>query len=357
MGSTRMTERTPVPRDGRKAELLSREIRHFRLADFDARPLLAQYDAMAFQARNLARAARITRNMCAAQDGRVFLGLAGSILSAGMKHIIIDLVRANLLDGIVSTGANIFDMDLHEALGFRHYRGDSQADDHELQLLHIDRIYDTYIDEDELQQCDDAIMRIADLLDPRPHSSREFLREVGAWLDSQGVEADDSLIHACWEQEVPIFVPAFSDCSAGFGLMYHQRTHPKAHVTIDSVRDFSELCSLMVGDFPTGILLLGGGVPKNFLQDAVLGGEAKHGVRIEEASVHDFAVQITTATEYDGALSGSTFREALSWGKVEIEQEQMVHLEASVGFPLLASSVWWEFKDQPRVARRLSGLL
>ena len=352
-----MTERAAVPQSGRKADLLAREVKHFRLADFDARPLLAQYDDMAFQARNLARAARITKDMCSAPDGRVFLGLAGSIISAGMKQVIIDLVRADLIDGIVSTGANIFDMDFHEALGYRHHRGDAAADDKELQALRIDRIYDTYIDQDELEHSDDAIRQVADTLEPRVYSSREFIGHPGAWLDSRGVQADDSLIHACWQQGVPIFVPALSDSSAGFGLMYHQRANPDSHVAIDSVRDFAELCTLMKGDGPTGILLLGGGVPKNFLQDAVLGGESKHGLMIEEVRLHDFAVQITTADEHDGGLSGSTFKEALSWGKVEVEQEQMVHLEASVAFPLLASSLWWDLHDQGRQARRLADLL
>ncbi|GAF99236.1 unnamed protein product, partial [marine sediment metagenome] len=216
------------------------------------------------------------------------------------------------------TGAIIVDMDFFEALGFKHYVGSPFVNDDELRKLHIDRIYDTFIDEDELQLCDQTIKKIADSLEVRPYSSREFIWEMGKYLDTNGCKVDDSVVYAAYKQNLPIFVPAFSDCSAGFGLLDHQRQRPEKHVTIDSVKDFKELIETVFRSKDTGIFIVGGGVPKNFVQDAVLGGEVNDkGELRNPAQMHKYAIQITLANEYDGALSGSTLKEASSWGKVD----------------------------------------
>ncbi len=181
-----------------------------------------------------------------------------------------------------------------------------------------------------------AVARIADGLDPRPHSSREFIEAMGRYLEEERGDAA-SVILACHRKEVPIFVPAFSDCSAGFGLVHHQAQRgEEPKVTIDSVADFAELTQIKMQAAQTGLLMLGGGVPKNFAQDvtvaaAVLGAEVP---------MHKYAVQITTADERDGGLSGSTLKEAHSWGKVDSALTQMVFAEATLAFPLLASSAY-----------------
>lgn len=256
-----------------------------------------------------------------------------------------DLVKYGMVDAIVSTGASIVDMDFFEALGFKHYQADSAVDDNELRGLYIDRIYDTYIDEEELQACDHVIKDIADSLERRPYSSREFIWEMGKWLKTNAVKKD-SLIETCYDHEVPIFVPAFSDCSAGFGLVKHQVENPGNYMSIDSVADFRELTDVKIEAGSTGLLMIGGGVPKNFVQDTVVCAEIL-GV---EAEMHKYAVQITVADVRDGACSSSTLKEAASWGKVQTTLEQMVFAEAGSVVPLLASDAYHsvDWKNRPR---------
>ncbi|MCB0749905.1 MAG: deoxyhypusine synthase, partial [Ignavibacteriae bacterium] len=223
--------------------------------------------------------------------------------------------------------------DFFEALGFKHYLGTPFSDDNQLRDLHIDRIYDTYIDEDELRVCDDTTAEIFDSLEARPYSSRELLWEFGKYLaNNGGPKVDDSVIYAAYKHNVPIFVPAFSDCSAGFGIVMHQHKNPEKHLSFDSGKDFLELTQIKLNTKETGIFMIGGGVPKNFTQDIVVAAD----ILQEEAPMHKYAVQITVADERDGALSGSTLKEASSWGKVETTFEQMVYSEATIAMPLVA---------------------
>src|SRR5690606_3956016 len=255
-----------------------------------------------------------------------------------------------MVDVIVSTGANIVDQDFFEALGFRHYKGTPFVDDNQLRELAIDRIYDTYIDEEELRVCDDTVAQIADSLPPRPYSSREFLIEMGRWLDANG-KKEESIVHAAWQKDVPIFCPAFSDCSAGFGLVMHQNRRllkGEPTVSIDSAKDFLELTKLKLATRESGLFMIGGGVPKNFAQDTVVAAELLG----EECPMHKYAVQITVADERDGALSGSTLKEASSWGKVSTSHEQMVYGEATVLMPIIAGYAYHKRAYEGRQARR-----
>ena len=187
-----------------------------------------------------------------------------------------------------------------------------------LRALMIDRIYDTFIDEEQLRICDDTTRAITDSLEPRAYSSREFIQAMGKYLADHGRTPangnPDSIVLASYEKGVPIFCPAFSDCSAGFGLVAHQHARQgKPVVSIDSAKDFYEITKIKIGNPTTGLLMIGGGVPKNFAQDIVVAADIL-GV---EASMHKYAIQITVADARDGALSGSTLKEASSWGKVD----------------------------------------
>jgi deoxyhypusine synthase len=177
--------------------------------------------------------------MLAERKCGIILTVAGSTSAAGCMQIYVEMVKNRMVDAIVATGATIVDMDFFEALGFKHYQGTPFVDDKLLRKLYIDRIYDTYIDERSLQVCDQAIQKVADGLEPRPYSSREFIREMGRYLKDHAVKKD-SLVQAAFEHDVPIFCPAFSDSSAGFGLVLHQHRRPKNHVSIDSVKDFRD---------------------------------------------------------------------------------------------------------------------
>jgi deoxyhypusine synthase len=341
-----------------KKKYLNQVIEHLDIAKHNVVPLVDSMKHMAFTSRDLYRASEIYDRMLGDSDCGIILCLAGSLISAGLKKVFSDLIKNNMVDAIVSTGANIVDQDFFEALGFRHYvaedRFKSGMFDGELREQMIDRIYDTLIDEDELRHCDDTTQKIADELDPRPYSSREFIREMGAYLQKNGCKTPDSIVYEAYKKDVPIFCPAFSDCSAGFGLVAHQHhrgDQPK--VSIDSVKDFYELTQLKIKNSVTGLLMVGGGVPKNFAQDIVVAAE----IIGNEAPMHKYAVQITVADVRDGALSGSTLKEAHSWGKVETVYEQMVFSEATVAVPLIAGYAYHKGTWKNREARRWARLL
>jgi deoxyhypusine synthase len=254
-----------------------------------------------------------------------------------------------MVDAIVATGASIIDMDFFEALGFKHYQGSQFQNDTELRENYIDRIYDTYIDEDELQICDKTIGEIADNLEPRSYTSREFIYEIGKYLKSNA-KKKDSLIEISYNNNVPIFCPAFTDSSAGFGLIMHQERNPKKHITIDSIREFRELTEIKIRSKESGLFMIGGGVPKNFIQDTVICAELLG----KEVSKHKYAVQITVADTRDGACSSSTLKEASSWGKVDVTKEQMVFAEATSVLPLIASDAYHRAKWKNRIRKNFS---
>lgn len=341
---------TPEIQIDPKAALLSRTVEHVDITKIDARPIIAAMAGMSFTSRDLARAATIYNDMLADRDCSVILTIAGSTSAGGCMQLYADLVRYNMVDAIVATGASIVDMDFFEALGFRHYQAQSEVEDRRLRELYIDRIYDTYIDENELQACDRAIADIAGGLEARPYSSREFIREMGRWLRDNARKAG-SLVQLAFEHDVPIFCPAFTDSSAGFGLVLHQDEKPDAHLTLDSIRDFRELTEIKIAAGQTGLLMIGGGVPKNFAQDTVVCAE----ILGREVDMHKYAIQITVADVRDGACSSSTLKEACSWGKVDTVREQMVYAEAGSVLPLLASDAWhrgaWRDRERRRFAR------
>jgi deoxyhypusine synthase len=314
---------------------------------------------MAFSARDLHRAADIYDRMLRDGDCGIILCLAGSLVSAGLKKVFVDLLRNRMVDAIVSTGANIVDQDFFEGLGFRHYVAEDYLkagnDDTRLRELMIDRIYDTLIDEEELRICDETMHQIIDELEPRPYSSREIIREMGGYLARNGKTADSIVLEA-YRQDVPIFCPAFSDCSAGFGFVAHIHSRLAAGqstVSIDSAKDFYELTQLKLKSRQTGLFMIGGGVPKNFAQDIVVAAEVL-GV---DAPMHKYAIQITVADVRDGALSGSTLKEASSWGKVDTVYEQMVYSEATIALPLIAGYAYHKGAWRNRPARKWNQLL
>ncbi|HAW08418.1 MAG TPA: deoxyhypusine synthase, partial [Bacteroidetes bacterium] len=327
-------------------------VKHIDIKSFNSIPIIDAMGDTAFQARNLSRASQIANRMVADTGCSIFLTLGGSLISAGMKGAIVELMKNSMIDAIISTGANIVDQDFLEALGFFHYKGTQFVDDNELRELMIDRIYDTFIDEDDLRVCDMTIAEIANSLDPRPYSSREFIREMGRWL-VLNEKGEGSIVRTAFEKSIPIFVPAFSDCSAGFGFVHHQYNAKGPTSSIDSAKDFLELTKIKIEANQTGILMLGGGVPKNFTQDVVVAAE----VLGNEVPMHKYAIQITVADERDGGLSGSTLKEASSWGKVETTYEQMVFSEVTIAFPLLASYIYHKGEWKNRKERRFSDFL
>lgn len=337
--------------DTRKAELLSTQVEHIDITSFDARPIVDAMKKMSFTSRDLGRATEIYNQMLADPDCTICLVIAGSTSAGGCMDLYAELIRNNMVDCVIATGATIVDMDFFEGLGHKHYQALEIPDDDTLRSLYIDRIYDTYIDEEQLQDCDFTINKIANSLEPKPYSSRAFIREMGKYLVEHG-KKDNSLVKLAYEHDVPIFCPAFVDSSAGFGLVKHQVDAAKAgkpYMVLDAIADFRELTDIKIAAGTTGLLMIGGGVPKNFVQDTVVCAEI---LGHEDVEVHKYAVQITVADVRDGACSSSTLQEAASWGKVNTGIEQMVFAEAGSVMPLLASDAYHRghWKDRAKRA-------
>ena len=328
-----------------KKSLLKSEVKHIDITSFDSRKIIESMNNMSFTSRDAAKAAGIYNEMIKDKDCSIFLTIAGSTSAAGCMKLYADLIKYNMVDAIVATGASIIDMDFFEALGFKHYQGDQFQDDKILRENYIDRIYDTYIDEENLQVCDKTICEIANKLPPKSYTSREFIKEIGKFL-KKNAKKKESLIELAYDYNVPIFCPAFTDSSAGFGLVMHQEQNPSKHVTIDSVREFRELTEIKLKSKTSGLLMVGGGVPKNFVQDTVVCAELLG----KKVDMHKYAIQITVADTRDGACSSSTLKEASSWGKVDTTKEQMVFAEATSILPLIASDVYhranWKTRER-----------
>ncbi|QQS61465.1 MAG: deoxyhypusine synthase [Candidatus Moraniibacteriota bacterium] len=337
-----------------KKELLSNVVQHIDIKKFDSQYIIDSMRGMSFSAREVAHATDILSAMIKEKKCVNILTIAGSTSAAGCMQIYVDMIKTNMIDVVVATGATIVDMDFFEALGAKHYQGSVDSDDRKLRSLYIDRIYDTYINENELQMCDNAIKEIADSLEPRPYSSREFIYHMGKFLSENPKKAKkkDSLVQVAYENNVPIFCPAFSDSSAGFGLVMNQVEKPNIHISIDSVADFRELTEIKMQAKQTGVFMIGGGVPKNFTQDTVVCAEM---LGKKNTPMHKYAVQITVADVRDGACSSSTLKEAHSWGKVTIENTQMVYAEATSVLPLMISYVYhqgdWKKREKKELGK------
>jgi deoxyhypusine synthase len=334
-----------------KKSLLKSEVKHIDITSFDSRKIIESMKKMSFTSRDTAKAAEIYNEMIKDQNCSIFLTIAGSTSAAGCMNLYSDLVKYNMVDAIVATGASIIDMDFFEALGFKHYQGNQFQDDRILRENYIDRIYDTYIDEEDLQICDKTICEIANKLPPKPYTSREFIKELGRYL-KKNAKKKESLIEVAYDCNVPIFCPAFTDSSAGFGLVMHQEKNPSKHITIDSVREFRELTEIKLKSKSSGLLMIGGGVPKNFVQDTVVCAELLG----KKVDMHKYAIQVTVADTRDGACSSSTLKEASSWGKVNTSKEQMVFAEATSVLPLIVSDAYHRKFWQNRERKNFSNL-
>lgn len=335
----------------KKSDYLKEKINHIDITSFDSTPIIRDMRKMSFTSRDMANAADIFERMLKDRKSTIILTLAGSTSAGGCMKVYADMIKYNMVDVVVATGASIVDMDFFEAIGFSHYKGNQFIKDKDLRRHYIDRIYDTFIDEDELQVCDNTIKEIADKMPPGAYSSREFIKEMGKYLVKNSVKKE-SLVQVAYEKNVPIFCPAFSDSSAGFGLVMHQWKKPNKHVSIDSIKDFLELTMIKMKAPITGLFMVGGGVPKNFAQDTVVCAE----ILGEYVPMHKYAVQITVADPRDGGCSGSTLKEASSWGKVDTQFEQMVFAEATSVLPLIVSYVYHQGSWKKRENREWSNI-
>jgi deoxyhypusine synthase len=296
--------------------------------------LVEGFEHTSYQSRNLARCFNAYRNMISAPDRpTVFLGFAGAMVPAGMKKVIISMIKNKLIDVLVSTGANLYH-DWHEARGNRHYVGSQQCNDTELREMFIDRIYDTFADEEKFRDSDNAIKSIADKLEPTAYSSREFLEKMG-----QAVRGTDSILATAYENGVPIFCPALNDSSIGIALTKHYYERLKENqkpIAIDPIKDNWEIAQIKLKSKSTGVVYVGGGTPKNYIQQT----EVMLEVMGFETVGHSYAIQLTTDDPKWGGLSGCTFEEAQSWGKITKDAKMATaYIDATVALPILVTAL------------------
>ena len=293
--------------------------------------LLDSYREASFQARALGKAAAVFDAMLRdKQRPTIFLGMAGSLIAAGMRQVIVDLIENNMVDVVVSTGA-IISQDFYQVRGGKHYHGSVDADDKELRDLYIDRLYDTYIDEEKYWATDLDISKFADSLAGQAMSSRQFL----ALLAERARGDRGSILGACARRGVPLFVPALNDSSIGIGLTehYHRaRTDGRRPFKISSISDNYELTQIVVQSPASAALYISGGVPKNYINDSIV----MSYIFGLDTGGHKYALQVTTDAPHWGGLGGSTLSEATSWGKVSKKAtHEMAFIETSVALPML----------------------
>jgi deoxyhypusine synthase len=291
--------------------------------------LVEQFSNASIQARNLGNAAKTWEQMLVDKKRpTIFLGLTGPLIAAGLRNVITGLIKDNLVDVIVSTGAIVY-QDLLYAKGGMHYKGYQNVDNKKLQKLRINRIYNVFSDDLVFEETDDFVDKFTRTLKPGNYSSRQFLREIAS-----DVKDENSILKASYDHNVPIFVPALNDSSIGIGLTkYWEDYRDKPKVTIDSIKDNYEIVQIILKSKMTSAIYIGGGVPKNFVNDAIVMANLDFDASVEG---HTYAIQVSTAIPMDGGLSGSTLNEAVAWGKIKDEtRNTMVFLEASIGLPLL----------------------
>src|SRR6266542_639567 len=315
-----------------KSRFLQTPIEPFTVdAGLTADQILARMERISFQGRNLATAHRVWQKMLG-DDVTIFLGMAGALSAGGLRLIVAHLIQHRYVDCLVSTGANLYH-DLHETRGRHHYVGSPHADDAALAEERVDRVYDTYASEDEFIANDSWIAEFVSTLDPRPYTSREFLYRLGGHLWK--TTGSDGILSAAYRANVPIFCPAIADSSIGMGLSQARHNKPGTG-SIDVIGDVIESANIIIRRPRTASIVLGGGTPKNFINQASVQAEFYS----DEVGGHRYALQIITDVPHFGGASGSSLEEAQSWGKLATDSARVsVQSDATIALPLLASAL------------------
>src|SRR5437764_8306258 len=294
-----------------------------------------------FQGRNLGVAYQIWRRMLADRV-MILMGMSGAMVPAGMRRLVVCLLKNRLIDCLTSTGANFFH-DIHETLGRFHFQCSPEIDDVLLQKNLIDRMYDTLADEEEFRQADAMIGQFAASLDQsRPYTTREFLNRRGK--DVSGRAKEDGIVTAAYKAGVPLYCPAVGDSSIGIGIA-ENRFLGKHSFTFDVVSDVRETARLAAESPETGVIYFGGGTPKNFVNQTEVTAtfiRASH-------NGHKYALQIVTDSPHWGGLSGCTFAESQSWGKIAHDASFIdCHCDSTIAMPILVTAL----SEHERLTRR-----
>lgn len=318
----------------KKKCLLSKKIKHIDLTKSrKINHILNSFHNTSFQSRNLAKCFSVFKSMLADREAVIFFGLAAALIPGGMRKVIRDIIAFNMIDVLVSTGANLYH-DFFESQGHNHYVATEYLDDAELRELRIDRIYDTLVDDTLFQEADLFFSEFPESLEKRPYSTREFFEELG-----KRVKDPSSIIRTAYREGVPVFCPTLHDSGIGIGLSLYWSQNKGKGFTIDPLRDNHEIMQIDRFSKATGVFYVGGGVPKNYIQQI----EPMLEVYGYEHSGHKYAIQITTDDPKWGGLSGCTIDEGKSWGKINSSATSAtVYIDATIGLPLLVAGVMEE---------------
>jgi deoxyhypusine synthase len=310
------------------------KVRTLEIKERKISELLNEIKDTAYQGRKLGEAFEVYKTMLQDEDTTIIMGLAGSMSTAGMWKIVRWLILNNYIDVLVSTGANISE-DIYECIGASYWKGSPFVDDAELYEYKIDRFYDVYASEEDYRRMERLIEEFADTIDDKKiYSSRSFLWEFGRYLDGKGIH---SIVHASYVKKIPIYSPAIADSAYGIALVRLKRKKGKL-ITIDATLDLEELTKILAYSKKTGVLYIGGGVPKDFVQIStylapVFGINAR-------SKPHEYAIQITTDSPQWGGLSGCTLEEAVSWGKISAKAKKVTcYCDATIALPIIAQAI------------------
>jgi len=325
----------------RKREVLSKPVRTIEVGKKSVSRLLDEMAQTGFQGKKLGEVAKIWTEMTSRKDLTIFMGLAGSLSTTGQWKIVRWLIEKRYIDVLVSTGANISE-DLLEAIGYRYYQGTWLANDEELLRLKIDRFYDVYADEYQYRKLEDLILKFASGLDDKlVYSTREFLWLFGEYQSKKGIR---SITAAAYERKVPVYSPGLID--SGYGVALSLLKRKGKLIRLDQTKDMEELAKIAEKTRRTGVVYLGGGVPKDTIQLAtVIKSLVKGG---EEETPHDYAIQITADSPQWGGLSGCTLEEAVSWGKIAPDaRKATLYCDVTLALPIIVHAI------NERVQRRV----
>ncbi len=316
-----------------KHEILRYPTRPVRIdARQNVAALLEKMQGISFQGRNLAIAYQIWKKMLG-ERVIIMMGMSGAMVPAGMRRLVVYMIQNRLIDCLVSTGANFFH-DIHETLGHYHFQSSPQIDDVELQKHLIDRMYDTLADEEEFRQEDAFIGEFAASLRPqRPYTTREFLYLLGKAISRRAKE--DGIVTAAYNARIPLYCPAIGDSSIGIGIA-ENRFLGKNEFMFDVIGDVLETARLAGQSPASGVIYFGGGTPKNFVQQS----EVTATFIRQSHEGHQYAIQVVTDAPHWGGLSGCTFEEAQSWGKIAHDASMVTcHCDSTIAMPILVTAM------------------
>ncbi len=316
-----------------KKDILASPTRPFEIdRRKNASALLEKLQGVSFQGRTLGIAYDIWKRMLADRV-MIMMGMSGAMVPAGMRRVVVYMIKNRLIDCLVSTGANFFH-DIHETLGRHHFQCAPETDDVLLQQNLIDRMYDTLADEEQFREADAMIGAFAASLDQtRPYTTREFLNLLGRHLAKTA--AEDGIVTAAAKARIPLYCPAIGDSSIGIGIA-ENRFLGKNSFTFDVVGDVLETARLAADSPATGVVYFGGGTPKNFVNQT----EVTATFIRNADNGHKYALQIITDSAHWGGLSGCTFAESQSWGKIAHDASFIdVHCDSTIAMPLLVTAL------------------